>query len=287
MLYSPQSAECWLPVLQEESRLYKYLKSRVKSITGAAEASNRINKDRLQYLVLTKFIANNYNVVILGDTAVNILLNKTGGINIISIFSTFSASEIKQKLIEILESEFPDISITYYYQNVNVLSDTRLKRIAFKFGDKETDFMYFFNSACFELIPFNSITSAKYGFLQIANPFVIMRFLLIDIWIIHWILSMNKIDKNFAENKIARLLKSVIDVRGLITDSKTSEIAAGAVNAGATQIFQKSRDNYIGVYVNETIYKKNKIQKQSSKIIRDYYPQEYFLNNSQYRELNF
>jgi hypothetical protein len=162
--------------------------------------------------------------------------------------------------------------------------------------------VYIYNSADYELIPFNKIGTDD--FIQIGNPFVILRYHLIDIWIIRWLVAVGKLDDQFASMKISKIIGNVLELRTHLstdtrqlmgtTDAKTIkyEIDISCVSeAKPYSIFQPHAYQYIGTIRNETVAVKTYIQqKLNAAKARGvysgmYHPQRYFLENGKYRDI--
>lgn len=107
-----------------------------------------------------------------------------------------------------------------------------------------------FNSACFEMIPYIDRAGARYG-----SPWVLMRFLFIDIWISRMLAFAHD---NPAQMKIRsrHLMKTAISARTVFCKDKL----------GAFQL-----ENYYGIYTKETVEKK-KLVRELGERFPMYYP---------------
>jgi hypothetical protein len=66
--------------------------------------------------------------------------------------------------------------------------------------------MYIYNSAQYDLIPFNLARYEK-NKIQVGNPFVLLRFLLIDYWTLRIIKLLNYIDEKFYKHRTNSILR--------------------------------------------------------------------------------
>jgi hypothetical protein len=172
------------------------------------------------------------------------------------------------------------------------MKDYRLRRYVIKIEDKEILYMY--NAAHYDLIPFNSINSSenKKLFISIGNPFVILRFLLVEIWIVRWILSLGKIDETYAKKRIDSMLSQVLSLRKRMSEGSASNHSVttisdsyfgSTVEQSGLKIFQSESSDYMGVYVSEIISQKQEAKEQ--KKYPDYMPQRYYKDNGEYRKI--
>jgi hypothetical protein len=68
--------------------------------------------------------------------------------------------------------------------------------------------MDIYNSGQFEMIPY-----IKQNHHMIGNPFVLFRFIMIDLWVIRIIHKMNLIDKKFLKTKIRNLFNLMKQIK--------------------------------------------------------------------------
>ena len=260
-LYSPSTAICnsFDDVLLAEKRLFGYMTSRITEIIGGQKSNIR---SKVKKIVLG-FIALNKHMVLIGEEAASYMVDHEVIDNLIEVISERPALE----LVNVIRAE--GISATYSRKELFVISDFRLTRTTIKIDDGK-DVVYVYNSAKYDLIPFNEIS----GGLRIGSPFVVMRFLLINIWIIRWIMSTGKINEDFALQKIERLLRLVITIRtnmlpeGALLDK--AEIDDKYISTTESlSVFQKNR--FIGIYIDDTIA----IKTRTGKSYQDYFPQMY------------
>ena len=275
-LYLPNYAGNWQDILQKEGVLYDSIKGDLKATIGSKDKKIDRRSILLKH-IFENFLLNNNKIAVIDEAAMALYeTHETHNtIDNVSKFVILCESSIKE-FIEIVKKSVRafmgrDILMNYKSQNINILNDRRLKRYIVKLEDREI--LQIYNSAHYDLIPVNTI-SYKSGTINIANPFVIMRFLLVEIYVINVILTLKKIDEKFAEHKLQTIMKNVIKLRAGIKKS---------------DIFQNSSDMYIGKFIDDITYEQLKIKKmkQDKKISFDYYPQKYMIDNSKYRQINF
>jgi hypothetical protein len=176
------------------------------------------------------------------------------------------------------------LEVSWKVSNVNVIKDFRLERLSIKVEGKEV--MYVYNSAYYDLIPYNKVLNEGGNkFLFIANPFVVMRSILIESWIIREHLARKSIDEKFGKNKLAGMLNKMLEIRrklglrvngmGIGTETEIKKISENM------EIFQSDSDDYLGEYTPENKYIKE-ISADEKKYF-DYYPQKYFQIHKKYR----
>ena len=192
------------------------------------------------------------------------------------------------KIFNDIKNMFSDY-VSQATRDVKVFSDFRLTRTSIKIGPESSkkEIMYIYNSAAYDLIPINRIYSTKRKkktFIQVGNPFVLLRFLLIDIWIIRLALKAEKIDEKFADIRLQTLLDHAIQLRQKMSKKKLNISEDLINNSSSLQIFQSRNDEYIGVRILDNIAQKTKAIK-STKFFGEYFPQEYKKNFNEYRKM--
>ncbi len=316
-LYSPEKFKEWQLALCHEKVLFEYLKrgftrsrrqkSKWRHYMGSEQTSDikPITTSDISMFIIRKYIVDNPNIILIGDAAQRLIIKSSIITSIITVISNNSAetdiANISKLLADNYGSKYP---VSHTHGNVKVIGDFRLSRTTVKVGSEhdKQDLMYIYNSANYELIPFNKIGTDN--FIQIGNPFVILRFHLIDIWIVRWLVAASKLNDHFAESKIRKIMKNVIELRSYMstdtrqlmgtTDAHTIkyEIDISCITGGQSHtIFQSHIDQYMGIIHNEiTAYKLHVQQKASSAKARGiyssmYHPQKYYLEYNQYRNI--
>jgi hypothetical protein len=318
-LYSPEKFKEWPTALQHEKSLFEYLKrSFLKNpISNGGKRRHYFGKyeppkykgskgiGELSVFIMRKYIVNNKNIVLIGDSAQRLIIKSDIISSTLTVLSGNSVETDIENISKLLVDKYGDkYPVSAVHGNVKVMGDFRLTRTAIKVGSEHdrSDLMYIYNSADYELIPFNRIGTTD--FVQIGNPFVILRFHLIDTWIIRWLVASGKLDDRYAEQKINKIMKNVVDLRSYMatdtrqlmgtTDAGTIkyEIDSRCITDGQPHtIFQAHIDSYIGVIQNETAAYKLYIQKKTNAAKAKgfynsiYHPQKYYLEFGKYRTI--
>ncbi len=321
-LYSPEKYDNWQSALNHEKILFEFLK---REFTGTRYRGGKhrhyFDKNKkpekpqqfwkeaasndLTIFLIRKFVLNNPDIVLIGDSAQRLIV-KTNIISpILTLISKNTVEADIEQITKLMADEYGGkYPITSTRGHVKVIGDFRLVRTTIKAGSEhdKKDLVYIYNSADYELIPFNKIGTDD--FIQIGNPFVILRYHLIDIWIIRWLVAVGKLDDQFASMKISKIIGNVLELRTHLstdtrqlmgtTDAKTIkyEIDISCVSeAKPYSIFQPHTYQYIGTIRNETVALKTYIQqKLNAAKARGvysgmYHPQRYFLENGKYRDI--
>lgn len=283
-LYLPSHAGDWEQLLNNESKMFNLVLSRKKQIKkidgGDMPIRQRIDG------VLMNYISKS-NKILIGEHACEILTGIKSTANFIEVLS-FSPleediNEIKDLVLKITAE--PVNAIT---RNLEIIGDYRLSRTTIKLGhDKPKEIMYIYNSADYDLIPYNILDSGMRT-LWIGNPFVILRFLLVNMWIIRRVRELGLIDEKFSAFRINGIFELIIELRkklipaGELLGSST-EISSDLITSdNPLSVFQYNR--YVGTFISEDIaFKIERTQLQER--FPDYYPIEYREKFGHFRKL--
>jgi hypothetical protein len=295
-LYSPIEFDSWQSALIDERRLFGYMKHIMnlqragKSVVVGSEDINLNQRKLIATTIMDEFIKNNQKTILLGEHAIHILTDCNIDTPIIHCMIDFDLSlkDIEPTLTNIVSKCVNrPIRLLFSTRNVQILSDFRLNRTSVKLDGKEI--MYIYNSTNYDLIPVNKIYDNKKNVIQIGNPFVLIRFMLIEIWIINWIVSIDKIDESFAKSRINSMIGKVLGLRSKLSkisdiDHVHASIDERFLLPGNMQILQTQSENYIGQY--ESDDKAQKTKALTSQRFFDYLPQETLRKNGKYRYFN-
>lgn len=216
-LYNPNKHDDWTDLLEVEEKLLHQVFDRVKILGGKCDPcklKRNASINALKRVVVENFIEGS-DYILLGDYALKILTNSTQSQEKIQIISSNDIQDDIKKLIEFLE-KYTEYGITYRLQKIDIPKDFRTKKFTIyvefpKLGKTvQKAFMDIYNSAQFELIPY--VDKNKY---KIANPFVLLRFFIIDIWIIRVIRKMDLISQDFLMKKIVVLIKYIKQIKDM------------------------------------------------------------------------
>lgn len=283
-LYLPSHAGEWETLLNNEVRLFNFFLSRKTTIEkkegGKTPTRAKIDGALMEYISRS-------NKILIGEHACEILTGVPSAVNFIEVISF---APLEQDIMEIKEivKNITSEPINAITRNLEIIGDYRLERTSIKLGlDRPREIMYIYNSTDYDLIPYNIIESTKRS-LWIGNPFVILRFLLVNLWIIRRVREMGLIDEKFASIRIENIFKHVIELRkkllpfdGLL--GTTIEINADLIASDQPlSVFQS--DRYVGNFVSEEIAFKIERREMTEKF-PDYYPLNYLEKFGHFREI--
>lgn len=187
-----------------------------------------------------KYCADNEKLQIMGNYTCDFITNIVK--KELKKHTNFEVSVRKHSLL--IPKDFRTLRYTYSIHMITNL------------GIVEKPFMDFFNCCQFELVPYSLINGFKIG-----NAYVMLRFFMIDLWILNIIKHLNQLPENVVKSKIERILNAVEHIRNnkdLLLDNE-----------------------YLGKFQDYNIYKK--IVASDEKKFRPYYPYEYQKNNNSLR----
>jgi hypothetical protein len=300
-LYSPNNAGEWEVALKDENQLFHKLEAEIalappiNGADGASDSQVKITtelRNKIQNTILQEFVQNNPHSLLLGEHALFLMINESVKHQVVQIISDREPEEDFRELTRVLKS-ITSAPITKHTRMLHILQDWRLVRTIIKIGDQQSgeskEIMYIYNSARHDLIPFikfytddnKKTNKGASNFIQVGNPFVILRFLVIDFWIIRWLTFAGGINEGYSKHRQNSLKEKIVNLRSKL--SKQETIRSPHV-AAEVEIFQPQSDSYLGSYEDENIAQKEKAQELSKKY-NDYYPQEYFVKNGEYRSL--
>jgi hypothetical protein len=292
-LYSPDKADDWEDLLKMEYHLYDSLVSRKKVIIGGKDDCSRnivTNIETIKKLLVLDFIRDQ-PAVLIGEWALKLMdYGETG--------KPFTDAYEKVALIvdspiaefnELLENFLKTITTykpTHREEKLHILSDARLKKYTFYIsgvcsvsGQKfERPFLDVYNSGTYELIPYRlskEFMSKKGGAgeypsdIKIGSTYVLLRFLLLDVWILRVIKNLGLITPAILEAKITRLF----DIMSTIKNERK-------LNNLISKSF--AHDNYIGEFQSLVIYQKNKLSEAK---FPPYAPYYYKIANGSYKDV--
>lgn len=281
-LYSPSSVDQWQDSLRDERRLFGWVKRQYESetpeITGAGE------REKISTAIMKDFITNNRDVVLIGEHAIFVLAKTPIESSVVQIIMKKTPQKDLETILSkiITKTVGKKYPISFSSRDTNAIGDFRLRRVSVRVDiDGFKEIMYIYEAADYDIIPFNRLVSDK-NVIQIGNPFVLIRFCLLELWILQQVLSAGTIEEKFAAVRNVSMIKKLIAMRSTISDD-SGRILDRTVQPGNTQIFQYNQDLYYGNYENDAdsvkrIKEKNKFG--------DYFPQEWKKTNGTYRTFN-
>lgn len=263
ILSSPQFSDKWKEAIIHEDRLYKYLRANFSRQLAKTDAENKQVYNPLIYKIL-KYMVGKKDIILTGEIAAMFILKKpvSGILTIIAKNSKNTGKEIIQLL---------GADTTLENSNVHLFSDFRLQRLNIRVGRKTI--LYIYNSAEYDLVPVIKFEREKNQFIQIANPFVISRFLLIEIWVLRLVHSVGGINEELLNKRMNALLSITLDIGEATRDGSFTNY-----------IFQSNNIDYVGVYITDIIAHKQKMSNEKKQA--PYHPQRYFAENGSFRVLS-
>ena len=295
---NPECVNNWKNLLKLEPLLINETNNRIKNKTfteikkGGVNNKKNIDSETIKQILIFKLLPNS-NFVLIGEWAIKLIewglfggtirksLEKVQIISELEIKETFSI--IKNHVKTILPSN--PFEITYREHELHIPKDLRIKRytiyIQIPCGEEENcpvkqiTLMDIFINATYELVPYISSVrflkkkNTNFPIIKIGNPFVLLRFFMIDLWILRIIFSKGLLIQHIVQKKINNIWISV----GKIRNPKK---LGGIINKSF------SLENYIGKDHNEFIFYKNILKEQN---IPDYIPYKWKKDKKRYRGL--
>lgn len=262
ILSSPQFSDKWEDAINHEDRLYRYLRANFSRQLAKSEIESKQVYNPLIFKVL-KHLVGKEDVILTGEIAAMFLLKKplSGILTIISKNSNDTGKEILRLL---------GADATLENSNVRLFSDFRLQRINVRVARKTI--LYIYNSAEYDLVPVIKFEREKGQFIQIANPFVISRFLLIEIWVLRLVHSVGGINEDLMNVRMNALINITLDIGESTRNGTFSKY-----------IFQPDDSDYVGVYITDVIAHKQKMSAEKKQ--SPYHPQRYFAEYGSFRTI--
>jgi hypothetical protein len=300
-LYSPKMADEWETVINEENKLFQHLKKRIK---GRGDSSpdpiGPTNEERHNVEVaLMEYVTNNQNVILIGEHAMHLIINseiKTKIIQILSIDPEADVEAIKKIVTKALGKQTPVMAAT---KELHIMQDYRIRRTTIKIGPQNSskEIMYIYNSPQYDLIPFNTAidNTGNDDYIQVGNPFVVLRFLLIDYWMIKWVAASGKINEHYMRERVDSVIEKLLELRSKLSDLDQkmqtatigSHLVALASKEALLTLFPTESNDYVGTFEDESIAIKiyMKEEKSKKKYYHDYYPRESLMRTGSRREI--
>ena len=260
-LYSPSRLARWENDYKSENTLFGLVSEEDKTGDTIAKAGATIakagaadfNRHESDNRILS-WLKDTDNVLV-GDYALS-ALDLEQRPSRIQFISSDDIEKINGELSKLLSRQanngrkvgIQSIRTTYARFNLNIPSDFQIAKytIYAVMGNEQVSIADVFNSTQFEMIPYSVVNRVKVG-----NPWVILRFQFIDIWVLKLISGIS------AENKFSGSIRNIINR------------AARLRNKMSMDWFQI--DNYVGASINETVSKK-KLIKELGGMFPIYYP---------------
>ena len=250
-LYTPTQVDGWETLLQLEDELFSCYQTHMTP-KKTKPTSSHTNKSLIK---LKQYMLDNWcttscssDIIVIGYWAY-VLYQKLDVQFKNERLQVISANNIKNDILalETLSANYSQANshgdklsyqISYVQQNVNIPKDFRIQKYAINIvnNGKKITIMEIYNSSSFELIPFVSSSFEEKttdACVKLGNPFVLLRYYLIDYWLLRYITALGKIPINVCSDKLGNIMKCI-------------EYMRTKINMG----FGK---NYVGQFINEQI----------------------------------
>lgn len=226
-LYTPAKFDNWAKYAQ----LFKQLTSGTPIVVGGAREQC---PDKRFETVLIEDVVNPNGYVAIGDFAIA-ELTQCNACRVQFIVDA-PIADVARAIMRAFAYKAGS-KITYNEYQLCNISDFRLSKYTFYLvsGEKQLPIADVFNSACFELVPFWQGKKIK----KIANPFVLLRFCYIDLWML---IILRALGTQGLDDKM-RVIESNIARMVVLVDSTPTE-----------KLFQMV--DYYGVYTDANVAKK-------------------------------
>lgn len=278
-LYTPARVSQWQMLLEAENKIFELINDSVQ--TKALKVVGGGTSGKYDNLLLKRVIGDD---VIIGDYALQELNISTGSSQRLQFLTSRNIREIaKLTETEINRNRDEKVRVTYFKYPLNLPTDFRIIKYTLyvNIGEDQTAIADVFNPPSFEMIPYWNVDTSgdkrpnkrpdkhsdkhpdkhsdKHSDKRYGNPWVLLRFRFIDLWILK-IISNFDTNSNFIRGKIISIIDSV---------NKLREIVRGLIKTNPERLFQS--DNYVGVYVSDQVAKKKMI-KETGERYPNYYP---------------
>lgn len=280
-LYMP--IDSWDENIKDEQKLYNWLKNEYsknqkKFIGSSDNRSLHQIKHELKNLLL-KYLSDRKDIILIGTCAYNILNDSSKDSNV----EILGTDAIANELTDWIQHK-TNLATTKKNSSVQLISDFRLNRytIYITHQTNKVPVLYVYNSLEYDLVPYNKAMHSTFSG-QIGNPFVIMRYILIDIWLIKVIRAFGGIDEDYAKNKILESYELLFHIRDNLKLNKDHIQVKSETDVWS--IFQPADDRrYIGQYLSDITARKAVIKSQD--FIPDYLPIKYKKDHGKYMTYN-
>lgn len=264
-LYTPKKLHMWESELAAEDKIYSLIsdtlgEKAVKELSGGIE---KFNKTAAEEIILRKIVAGSDNVLI-GDYALEALgLSSASRLQFIS---SMRVDDIAAAVEMVLKNDIRRIKVrvarvTFVKYPLNIPSDFQIAKYTLYVnnGREQTPIADVFNSSTFEMIPY-WLLGGEYSRVKVGNPWVLLRFMLIDIWVLKLILNIGTDSPEFIKGRVGNIIKNADKVR---------KVTREKINSDASELFQLN--GYVGCYIDENVAKK-KLIKEIGERFPAYYP---------------
>jgi len=229
-LYSPNDVDEWVDSLMIEKKLFKLIYNRIEKTGGwdckPCKRRRSFDIEIIKIILFGEYIPTK-NYVLIGHWGMSTIKSTVLKKNIephvekLQVLSPYSIEKDVECIKQVI-SNYTKYQLIYKEHEMNLPKDFRIKRytlyIKFPYdgGFKEKPFMDIFNSPQFQLIPYKELQiefEDKCVHIKIGNPFVLLRFVMIDLWIIKIIKQLKKMSTEILINKTKSLIELYNDIK--------------------------------------------------------------------------
>jgi hypothetical protein len=251
----------------DEAVLFAQVMSRKEhGILGAGDCKNKRKSliEAFKIDLIKNWLPKQSETILMGPWMYDVIKLTLSGIcrnfEKVQLISTMTPQDMLNK-IQHYANKYGSFEVTMREQDLNIPKDFRTSRYTYyiKNDGSEKPFLDLFNCADFEIIPY-----FKHETLLLANKWVALRFLFIDLWVVRIIKTLGLLSDDILNKKIVNIWQCIEYFR---CDQCENKI-----------------DGYIGTYRDYGIDKKLSIFSQNKRFF-PYYPDVYLNDNSKYRDI--
>jgi hypothetical protein len=269
-LYSPSKSKFWSLDIETEEIIYNQIRDSIEEKATEITGGARFNRPACDQILIHKIIATSSNVLI-GDYALSLIAEKSASINPsrLQFISDVPIEDLVSRIEKVLTSDknaarkigVDRVKISSVKYNIHIPSDFQITKHTLYaiVGQDQTPIADVFNSTTYEMIPY-WIVSYDGKNIKIGNPFVLLKYQFIDIWILKLIMNIGNEKKEFLKTRIKSLILHTDYLRELVKKLMASNVE---------KLFQL--ENYEGININELTAKK-KLIKEIGERFANYYP---------------
>lgn len=262
-LYSPSRVKDWPDLIKAEHALFNLIEGHIGEkalkVVGSAQPVPRAKVDQILLRYVARQCKQGTATVLVGDYALTYYdypapqSPRVQFITDVPIDDLVVAleREIKRKV-----STLANYRVTYVRYALNIPTDFQIIKhtLYLSTGKEQTPIADTFNCTEFELIPYTLAKFDEALNIRIGNPWVLLRFRFIDIWVLKLISSLDKNSAKFLRAKVLALLDSISALRRHVIET---------LKTAPDLLFQLN--DYAGVYINEIEAKKRLIKETGEK----------------------
>ena len=257
-LYSPHKIDEWSRAIYVEADLYRlvreYLSEKAAIIVSAGADDVDARRGTRNHMLLDNLIRDAPDFVLIGDFALEAL-----GLEPAPTYLQFITNHTIDQVVTHMRALFREkLSYVRYHLNLATDFQTQKHTIYLHCKGSQIALCDVFNSSVFEMIPFwqyeetDSRVSDSYRGVQVANPWVLLRFKFIELWLLKLILNLKARKRDGSETRMHARIRTLLDSIDRLFDAK-ERLKRDAMS----ELFQLR--NYIGVSTNEAVARKKMV----------------------------